>query len=324
MVKLLTAALAGLWLVGWLRGAPYAPPREPAKVVVEREDWHDQVRDRNVPVKLYRPATEGARPVVLLSHGLGGSREVGTFIADHLARHGYLVIAMQHVGSDESIWRGRGGFNVETLRAGATGEQYLNRVNDVKFVLDRLERLSRDDERWKGRLDLDRIAIAGHSFGAQTTLAIAGVVSVVGRLEVSLADPRVKCAVAYSPSSPERARDLDRTWAKVRIPILHMTGTKDVAALGPQDWKLRRIPFDHIRAAGQYLVIFEGGDHLVYSGRRAGRGEGSKDERFHSLICQATLAFLDGYLLQDAAARRWLDDGGLAAELGADGRVERK
>jgi hypothetical protein len=110
----------------------------------------------------------------------------------------------------------------------------------------------------------------------------------------------------------------------VRIPILHMTGTKDVAALGPQDWKLRRIPFDHIRAPGQYLVIFEGGDHMVYSGLRVGRGDGSKDQRFHSLICQATLAFLDAYLLEDADSRRWLDSDAFANELGSDGTVERK
>ena len=59
---------------------------------------------REVPLKVYLPKEKPAS-VILLSHGLGGSREVGSYLGEHWAARGFLVVAMQHAGSDESVWK---------------------------------------------------------------------------------------------------------------------------------------------------------------------------------------------------------------------------
>src|SRR5690606_947506 len=60
-----------------------------------------------------RPAEEAAvdeaaaahLPVVVFSHGLGGSREGYRYIAEHLCSHGYIVILPSHAGSDRDALR---------------------------------------------------------------------------------------------------------------------------------------------------------------------------------------------------------------------------
>jgi hypothetical protein len=76
-------------------------------------DWHDTHRDRPVAAKLYLPAqtaigTAGAQklPLLVVSHGLGGSREGYSYLGKYLAQHGYACLHLQHVGSDRSLWSG--------------------------------------------------------------------------------------------------------------------------------------------------------------------------------------------------------------------------
>ena len=80
-------------------------------------------------------------------------------------------------------------------------------------------------------------------------------------------------------------------------------------------------------------VIFNGGDHMIFSGRprhAEGKvlpgwyGTGEKDALFHSLICTVTTAFWDAYLRDDAQAKQWLTGGGCAATLGENATFEMK
>ena len=111
-----------------------------------------------------------------------------------------------------------------------------------------------------------------------------------------------------------------------------MTGTLDDSSIRDTKAAERRIPFDHIDGAPQYLVTLEGGDHMVFSGKRRRAvsrlsgtdGDAAKDARFHDLIRQATTAFWDAYLRGDAVARQWLDEGGFKAVLDGDGTFEQK
>ena len=84
-----------------------------------------------------------------------------------------------------------------------------------------------------GRLDLGRIGVAGHSFGAHTALAVAGMLLVGpdGR-ELSLADSRVKAAIIMSPPAPRRPGLAGAIYAPIHIPCLHLTGTRDESPLG--------------------------------------------------------------------------------------------
>jgi hypothetical protein len=105
-----------------------------------------------------------------------------------------------------------------------------------------------------------------------------------------------------------------------------MTGTLDDSPIGETNAADRRLPFDHIGGAEQYLVIFNGGDHMIFSGRprNAAGARAEKDALFQDLIRQATTAFWDAYLTGDARAKSWLSRGGLASLLGGDGTLETK
>ena len=101
-----------------------------------------------------------------------------------------------------------------------------------------------------------------------------------------------------------------------------MTGTLDNSPIGDTMAKDRRLPFDHITIPDQYLVIFIGGEHMIFSGR--GRLlEGGK-EAVHDLIRVTTTAFWDAYLKDDKQAKAYLAEGGLQKLLGREATFEKK
>jgi dienelactone hydrolase len=182
-------------LIGLLFGATvYAAP-PPIDT-----DWKDAARERSLPLKIRVPDGDGRVPLVIFSHGLGGSREGGKAWGEHWSANGYLVIHVQHPGSDELLWKGAGeGAPKQRLARGATPEQLLGRVDDVRFVIDELTRLQTksDAPAWTKRADLSRIAMTGHSFGARTTMALAGE-RYPGPIK-SVADARITAFIAFSP-----------------------------------------------------------------------------------------------------------------------------
>ncbi len=296
--------------------------------------WEDSARSRSLPIKVYYPADgEGRHPVIVFSHGLGGSRNGYAYLGRNWASHGYVSVHLQHPGSDDAIWRGsRPSEVMDRLReASRNPRAALDRYLDVRFALDRLvefDRLPQFEGKpnpLAGRLDLDRIGMAGHSFGALTTLAAVG--QLVGMPRADYSDARIRAAIPMSAPVPGWRLDLDRDYAGIRVPLMHMTGTLDDSPIGNTRAADRRIPFDRISQAEQYLIIFRDGDHMIFGGRsgmleRFSRRSGDAD--FHRMICAASLAFWDAYLRESTEARRWLAEGGLQNRLGDLGTLERK
>jgi predicted dienelactone hydrolase len=99
------------------------------------------------------------RPVILLSHGFGGSARLMAWFGTALARHGYVVIAVDHPGNNE-----RDPMTV----AGAV--LYWERPSDLKTALDK----AKADPTIGLHLDLNRLGAAGFSAGGITTLVEAG------------------------------------------------------------------------------------------------------------------------------------------------------
>ena len=237
-------------------------------------------------------------------------------------------------GRNNAVWQGvPPGEVMSALRKSLSQPQnVLNRPLDVTFAIDQLEKLDKDDAVFKGRLDLEHIGMAGHSFGAYTTLAIAGEVFITARgTELARPDPRVKAAIAMSESAPRNPQQSDQAFAKVAIPILHMTGTNDDSPVNDSKAADRRVPFDHIPGvADQYLVTLQGGDHMVFSGRGGltglggSQGHPAMDPTFQVLIQQCTTAFWDAYLKSDEQAKKWLSDGECKAMLGQNAVLEIK
>ncbi len=265
----------------------------------------------------------GKFPVVLFSHGLGGTREGYAYLGQAWAAHGYVSVHVQHLGSDDRAYKG----TLQPLRkmrqAMMDPANRTNRPLDVMFALNTLTALSTDPGfALAGHLDLSEVGVAGHSFGAHTTMVLAG--AAFGNGPPPVHDPRIKAAVAMSTPIIDRSLAFT-SFAGVTIPVFHMTGTKDVVRVlqGPgAKASDRRIPFDQTAHAPAYLLTFEGGDHLVFSGRGVAARPG--DAAFQQRVVAGSLAFWDAYLKHDPEALRWLEGGGFAANLGALGTFEQR
>ncbi len=297
-----------------------------AAVGFARYEWLDSKRGRPVPVKIYYPQTgSGPFPVIIFSHGLGGSREGYEYLGRYWAARGYVSVHLQHVGSDAAVWQDTPLTNLmSSLRKSAANrDNAANRPLDVSFAIDRLEKLNQENSPLKNRLDLARLGVAGHSFGAFTALAVAGQVFITpGDQEISYGDPRVKAAVAMSAPVPARKNTLDRAFGKIKIPMYHLTGTLDSSPIGDTRPAERRVPFDHILGAEQYLLTLSGGDHMIFAGvSRSLTPETEK--QFKDLICESSTAFWDAHLKGDAKAKAWLTNDFKTA-LSTNGVVEIK
>jgi len=308
------------------RPQDYKKAAGPYAVAVAKYDWFDQKRNRELPVKIYYPKTGGGPcPVIIFSHGLGGSREGYEYLGLHWASHGYVSVHLQHKGSDSEVWKGGLQAMKEMKQAAADPQNAIHRPLDVRFAIDQMEKMNRDGTPLKGRLDLKHVGMAGHSFGAYTSLAVAGEVFVARNgQERQLADSRVVAAIPMSAPVPRDRDQLDKAFGKIKIPCLHMTGTLDNSPIGDTRAEDRRLPFDHIVGSDQYLVIFKDGDHMVFSGRKRLLGGEKKDALFHDLIRMSSTAFWDAYLKGDTKAKVWLAEGGFETVLGNDGTFEGK
>lgn len=288
--------------------------------------WHDDARDRDVPVKIYFPAVAGKYPVIIFSHGLGGTCDGYEYIGTHWAKNGYVSVHIQHKGSDDGVWRGKANPMQEMKKATMDLESVLNRPKDVTFAIDQMDKLSKDDKsELKGKCDLDKVGVAGHSFGAYTALASSGR-KLVGPLGASmnLSDPRIKACIAMSAPAKEKEKQ-NNSYSGYKVPCMHMTGTLDDSPVADTKAADRRIPFDSIDKGDQYLITFKDGDHMIFSGRGQKMGErAAGDKVFQALIMQSATQFLDGYLKDKIEAKKWLTDGGLEKAMGEKAAVEKK
>jgi len=119
-------------------------------------DWVDEKRDGPVPVRLYWPETDGPVPLVVFSHGIGGSRRGYSYLGEYFASQGVASLHLQHVGSDRSLWAGNPLTLLGRLQDAATEREALERVKDLSFALDQML----GHAMFGGRIDRSRIAAA--------------------------------------------------------------------------------------------------------------------------------------------------------------------
>ena len=283
----------------------------------------DEARDREIPVRVYLPAQKTPAPLVVFSHGLGGSRESNVFLGRHWAARGFVAAFLQHPGSDEAVWKTAApGDRMRAMKAAATLENALLRFADVPRVLSALTRWSEDaSSQLSGRIDPKHIGMSGHSFGAVTTQAVSGERSPgEGR---SFTDARIGAAIIMSPQSSKQSSP-EHSFGGVRIPWLLMTASHDVAAVGDVDVPARRAVFPALPPGGKYELVLAGGEHMAFSDFPTLPGQPAKNPNHHRVLLALTTAFWDAYLRNDAAARAWLDGEGPRGVLQADDLWQRK
>lgn len=290
----------------------YDPLAVPAVEAVRTLDLTvpDPARQRDLPVLVYLPpVAAGPAPVILFSHGLGGSRTGSAYLGRHWAARGYVAVFLQHPGSDVAVWQGKGRAEaVRALRQAADLENFRLRTGDVSVVLDQLGVWNGTaGHALRGRLDLDRVGMSGHSFGAITTQAVSG--ERFARSGDRFTDRRIRAALALSPSSP-RHGSAASAFAQVAIPWLLMTGTEDRSPIGDIGVEDRLAVYPALPPGGKYELVLDGAAHSAFGDRPLPGDRAPRNPNHHRAILAISTAFWDAMLRGHAAARAWLDGDG--------------
>lgn len=295
----LSAAVAGFATATWARGAS------------EEATWTDPARSRQIPV-LVRwpdpnlPVPPGGRPLVIYSHGLGGTRDGGSRWGEAWAGAGLVVLHLQHPGSDLEAVRGAGG-----LRQALRPRELVERMADVNFALDEVKRLAAGgaDRRWSA-VRTERVGMAGHSFGALTTFAVAGQRYGRGNLGGRMDESQVAAFIALSPNPPQG--DARTALAGVTRPMLCITGTEDGDVVGTKVTPEHRASvYEALPAGRKALLVLKDADHMTFAGNwRGGRSPlqrppaaVQREPAHHELVAAITTDWWRGWLLGDTTAR---------------------
>jgi predicted dienelactone hydrolase len=289
----------------------YDPVTVPSNFHARQVDLvvHDATRNRDIPVLIYLPTNTAPAPVVLFSHGLGGNRFGSAFLGEHWAARGYVAVFVQHPGSDDSVWKDTAkSRRFQAMKRAASLNNFMLRVKDIPAVLDQLTRWNADQtSALADRLDLKKIGMSGHSFGAVTTEAVSGETFPIEGTE--LTDSRIKAAIVFSPSTP-KGSNVNKAFASVKIPWLLMTGTKDIAPIGGADMKSRLGVYPALQGVPKYEVVLDKAEHSAFTDRALPGDKEPRNPNHHRVILALSTAFWDAYLRDDAAARAWLNGDG--------------
>jgi predicted dienelactone hydrolase len=279
-----------------------------ASIVSQTFEVHDADRDRRLPLRVYLPDSAKPAPVILFSHGLGGSCDNNPYLGNHWAKRGYVVVFVQHPGSDESVWKSQPALmRMKAMKKAASLENVIARGKDIPAVIDSLGTWNKQEKHpLHGRMNLGKIGMSGHSFGANTTQSVAGQIYAGDR--ISFTEPRIDSAVMMSPAPPALG-DPAKAFGGIKIPCLLMTGTKDDSPISNQTPENRLKVFPHLQHAPAWQVVFDGATHMDF-GQRTLKGGEIKNSRYHKAILALTTAFWDSTLKGNASARSWLNGKG--------------
>jgi len=264
---------------------------EPAAYQIRYFEWVDRDRQRAVPAKLYLPPATALRvpvPLVVFSHGLGGSREGYSYLGTNWAARGYASLHVQHAGSDSRVWKGSPFDVVSRLRSAANEAEAVDRVRDLGFALDRVLA----DPQLAGIVDPGRILVAGHSYGANTALLAAGAAFARPQGAMSFRDSRIVGAVIISAPPFHGEADPDAIVRPIAIPTLHITATgDDIRVPGYASGYDDRVQlFAATGGRQKALVAFRDGSHSMFTDRLAAGGR-ELNQQVKKATVDLTLAF---------------------------------
>jgi predicted dienelactone hydrolase len=254
-------------------------------------------------------------PVVMFSHGSGGSKDQYLYFYTHLASHGFVTAAMDHtgnvgIGQEQPIYL----------------DMSIKRPFDVIFVLDRMAEMFKPGGDLPGLGDAGNAGIAGHSYGGNTTLGLAGttfgwdfitescknpkfdkyvcpIPENKNLLETKLPEKRFKAAItmahdgAQSYFGPECAGG-----SSLSLPALFFGGTADNTC----PYATEAVPCFGKTPAPKFMVKMTGAGHIGFTDVL---NEGDMDlARMHSLIQRYSVAFFSSVLKGDPGYTAYLGD----------------
>jgi predicted dienelactone hydrolase len=223
----------------------------------------DEKRNRNVELSIEYPTRGPAGPVIIFSHGYGSSGRAYVGLSSYWASYGYVVIKPTHADSGKSTTRSQ---EERALWPGENAASYRDRVADVQFVIDSLEMLEQKFPELQGKMNREKIGVAGHSYGGLTAVMAAGAKTFVGETPSRVADTRIDAIVAMSPIGTDPGVGLiNDSWNDIKIPALFMTGTRDETPSG-QDPSWRREAFNLSAPGDKWFISIPGARNRSFEG----------------------------------------------------------
>jgi len=249
------------------------------------------------------PYAEGSPyPLLVFSHGYGGSGLSAVFLTEALAARGWIVAAPDHhdrhsavrIRTGQAEDYDRRAFLQHAKEIAASSyedrEGYLYRLDEIKAVVDRI--LTSDTF---GRLiDPNRIALGGHSFGGFTALGVCGTIK-------ERHDIRIKAVLLFSTGAGGYLFNEDELSA-VRVPSMLFLGEREKDAARGRDMTMAEIADKVYRnmPPPKYFLEVKGANHLSFnnqfSGRRIARLLRGNEERLFDVIRRYSIAFLEKYV----------------------------
>lgn len=203
-------------------------------------------------------------PAVLVSHGYPGSRVLLSWLCEHLASCGRVVLAIDHPASTHGA-------------VGAFAETLLHRPTDILGSLDAAETLDREDPLLAGRIDGGRALLIGYSMGGYGVLNAAGagfcdayvdneqavpdrLLAHRGAAALGAPDPRIRGVVAFAPwGGQHRVWDEDGLRG-LGVPTLFVAGRED-DVVGWQPGVLSL--FSGTTGTERFLLVYEQARHNI-------------------------------------------------------------
>ena len=242
---------------------------------VDRIFWNHAVRDARVRF--------GKFPLIVFSHGNGGSRLQNTFWCDFLASHGYVIASANHTGNASmTILNGKVILYDNKGRTNSAAD----RPKDMSFLLNQMTLWHGGaDSRFAGKLDLSATCASGMSFGAMTAVRVADT------------DPRFKSVIAMSGAPP--------THTNLTVPTLWMLGTEDTTIGTYGNALIRSHHGKHVGPS--FLLEIKNGGHYSFTdmfkiNKNHGDGVGSGKRRetkepFEFTSMETTYKIINAYSL---------------------------
>jgi pimeloyl-ACP methyl ester carboxylesterase len=253
--------------------------------------WVDTAHNRNIPLRVYTPSTP--------AHGRSCSTAMAWVVAAKAVHYGAAPgrkrVFSAFTCSMKAVMR-------SNAAQAATGNEHAQRLADVRFVIDELIRRQKIPGALYRQANVQAIGLAGHSFGARTTLGLAALpwASAANIMH----EPRLRAFIAFSPN--EMGSTVHRS---LRGPLLLITGTQDSDVLGngttPQG---RQQVFADALPGDKYLCVLEGADHFTLAGntdlpRRMAR-QRPESAIANNVQHQRAIANIDNHLLAGHAETR--------------------